>query len=230
MGRRKAEIPRDPRGQRPGGALEEAAVGANVPFWSGSFSFQGKTYPYTMVGTDPSAGSVTSTIPVVIIPLKFVFFNGTTLSASDPVCGGTASAVTLTQASPLFEDFPFAPGGTDVGTTQYIDAFQRANFWNHVSTTSPDYHVLLSSTVQATQTVVVPPVLGLTRKGPCAKIGQVNLIFFDQLARGLIATLGIPPTSLFLTYNTFFTQGGCCILGYHSATSGNQTYAVALVQ
>jgi len=218
----------------PGGDAREAraqsAAGQNVPLWNGSFSFQSTTFDYTMVGTDPNLGSATSTIPVVIIPLKFEFSDGTTLSATDPVCGGTDSAVTLSQNSPLFQDYPFAPGGTDVGTTQYIDAFQRANFWSVVSTSAPDYHVLLTTTVTPTQTIKVPRLLGSTKDGPCARIGQVGIFPFDLLARRLITSLGIPPTSLplFLSYNTFLTEAGsCCILGYHSVTGGNQTYAVA---
>jgi hypothetical protein len=217
----------------PGGDPREgrvqSAAGQNVPLWDGSFTFQSTTFDYTMVGTDPNLGSATSTIPVVIIPLKFVFSDGTTLSPSDPVCGGTDSAVTLAQNSPLFQDYPFAPGGTDVGTTQYIDAYQRANFWSAVSTSAPDYHVLLTTTVQPTQTIKVPRSIGSTRSGPCAKIGQVKILAFDLIARRLITSLGIPATSLplFLTYNTFLTAGGCCILGYHSVTSSNHTYAMA---
>jgi hypothetical protein len=52
-------------GGNPREALEQAAVGTNVPLWMGSFEHQGMTYPYTMVGTDPGAGSQTSMIPVV---------------------------------------------------------------------------------------------------------------------------------------------------------------------
>jgi hypothetical protein len=217
-------------GGNPREALAQSAVGQNVPLWNGSFTFQSTTYDYTMVGIDPNLGSATSTIPVVIIPLTFVFSDGTTLSASDPVCDGTDSAVTLSQNSPLFQDYPFLPGGTDVGTTQYIDAFQRANFWSAVSTSAPDYHVRLTTTVQPTQTIKVPPFSGSTSTGPCAKIGQMGIIPFDLLARRLITRLGIPPTSLplFLAYNTFLTEAGeCCILGYHSVTSDNHTYAVA---
>ncbi|MBI3824864.1 MAG: hypothetical protein HY294_02590 [Candidatus Rokubacteria bacterium] len=218
----------------PGGDLHEAlrqsAAGANVPLWSGSFTFQGTTFPYTMVGTDPSAGSATSSVPVVIIPVKFSFADGTTLSATDPVCDGTDSAVTLTQNSPVFQDVAFAPGGTYVGTTQYVDAFQRANFWNAVSTASPDYHVRLGPmTVAATQAVRISRLVGATLTGPCAKIGTVNITAFDIWAKQTIKALNVPATSLplFLSYNTFWTQGGCCILGYHSATSNSQTYSVA---
>ena len=212
-------------------AAAEAATPSGLPLWQGSFAFDGKTYKYTMVGTDPAAGSATTTIPVVIVPIRFLFLSPiTTLSAASPVCGGTRSAVDLALDSPLFQDYAFAPGGTDVGTTQYIDAFQRANFWSEVSTSSPDYHVLLSPAVAPLQTVLVPKALGTTQPGACAKVGHLSFLYFDFIARGLITRLQIPATTLplFLTYNTFLTDlGGCCVLGYHSAMLGGQTYAVA---
>src|SRR5437588_11537910 len=42
--------------------------------WNGSFTDRtGKTVTYTMVGTDPSTTNITSTIPVVIIPVKMIY-------------------------------------------------------------------------------------------------------------------------------------------------------------
>ena len=43
--------------------------------------------------------------------------------------------------SPIFKNDDFNLGGTDVGTTQYIDAFQRANFWSLIDRNN--YHTLL---------------------------------------------------------------------------------------
>src|SRR5262245_7665872 len=42
-----------------------------IPYWSSSFTdpTNGQTYNYTMVGTDPSNGDVTTTISVTIIPI-----------------------------------------------------------------------------------------------------------------------------------------------------------------
>lgn len=217
-------------GGDPQAALDEAAAAANIPLWSSSFTFNGKKFQYTMVGTNPNDGSATSKVPVVIIPLNIKFKSGGALSAKEPVCGGTKSAVDLTLSSPLFQDYPFNPGGTNVGTTQYMDAFQRANFWTTVSAKSPDYHVLLSPSVEKLQTITVPRSAGHTEAGPCAKIGTVDINFFNTRAKLLISKLKIPKTSLplFVTYNTFLTDGGqCCILGYHSVTSDNHTYSVA---
>ncbi len=200
-----------------------------VPIWTGSFVFNGQTFTYHMVGTDPAAGSMTSNIPLVIIPLKFHFSDGTNLSASQTVCGDVKNTKYRFKNSPLVKKAAFTPGGTNVGTTQYVDAFQRANFWNFVSTTSPNYHVLLSPvSTKALQTINVGT-NGHTVAGPCARIGEVDINFFDNVAMNLLTTLAIPANTLpiFLDYNTFLTSGGgCCILGYHSTNNaGTQAYA-----
>ena len=207
------------------------AATANIPMWSSSFVVGGTSFPFTMIGTNPASGSATTTVPVVIIPLRFTFSNGTSLSAGSTVCNDTQTAVQRVQNSPIFQTITFTPGGTNVGTTQYEDAFQRANFWNSVSTVSPNYHVLVSvSQVEPVQTISVPRRSGTTVAGPCARIGEVDINFFDSKAQGLITSLGIPATSLplFVSYNTFETSNrSCCILGYHSVNSTNHTYAVA---
>ena len=201
-----------------------------VPIWTGTFVFNGTTFTYHMVGTDPAAGSATSNIPLVIIPLKFHFSDGTNLSASQTVCGDVKNTKYRFKNSPLIKKAAFTPGGTNVGTTQYVDAFQRANFWSKVSTTSPNYHVLLSPvSTKPLQTINVGG-SGSTQAGPCARIGKVDINFFDNIAMNLLTTLAIPANTLplFLSYNTFETQGGqCCILGYHSTNNaGTQAYAV----
>src|SRR5881392_2887807 len=43
-------------------AVRRGATG--LPTWTGSFQSAGKTYGYTMVGSDPSAGSATTRVPV----------------------------------------------------------------------------------------------------------------------------------------------------------------------
>ena len=203
-----------------------------VPIFTKTFRFNGTTFTYHMVGTDPAAGSATSNIPLVIIPLKFHFSDGTNLSASQTVCGDIKNTKFRVKNSPIIKKATFTPGGTNVGTTQYIDAFQRANFWNFVSTTAPNYHVLLSPvSTKPLQTINVTVANGSTQAGPCARIGTVDINFFDTVAMSLLTTLNIPANTLplFLSYNTFETSGGgCCILGYHSTNNlGTQAYAVA---
>jgi len=201
-----------------------------VPIWTGTFKFNNQTFTYHMVGTDPAAGSATSNIPLVIIPLKFHFSDGTNLSATQTVCGDVKNTKYRVKNSPLIKNATFTPGGTNVGTTQYVDAFQRANFWKVVSTTAPNYHVRLSPvSVKPLQTINVGG-NGTTVAGPCARIGEVDINFFDNIAMNLLTQLAIPANTLplFLDYNTFWTSGGCCILGYHSTNNaGTQAYAVA---
>jgi hypothetical protein len=194
------------------------ANAGTVQNWTGSFTSSGTNYTFTMVGTDPSQGSVSTVVPVQIIPLIFQFSDGTVLDPTQPACGTARSSVDSVTLSPIFQSSTFAPGGTNVGNTQYVDAFQRANFWNFVSSTAPDYHVLLGTPqVMPAVTLSVPSTFGHTVAGPCAKIGEVSLAYFQLQLRKL--TSAVPSTSLplLLTYNTFFTQGGCCILGFHTA-------------
>jgi len=212
-------------------ATEQALAASNIPMWGASFNYQAVTYTIVMVGTDPALGSATTNVPVVIIPLKFSFSGGASLSAESKVCNDTETALQRTQNSPILQSASFSLGGTNVGNTQYIDAFQRANFWSTVSAPSSNYHVLLAPvTVEPLQTISVSKRSGTTVAGPCARIGEVDINFFDSKAQSLLTTLGIPPTSfaIFLDYNTFLTSNRlCCILGYHSATSASQTYAFA---
>jgi hypothetical protein len=211
-------------------AMLQAFAAVNVPLWSSTFKVGTTTFKFTMVGTNPALGSATTSVPVVIIPVRFKFSNGNVLSPVTNACGDTQTPIARTMNSPIFKNMTFKPGGTNVGTTQYIDAFQRANFWQTVSVSAPNYHVLLGPvTVKAVQTITVPAASGTTVAGPCAKIGEVNINFFDAKAQALITSLAVPATSLalFVDYNTFLTQNGCCILGYHSANGANHTYAVA---
>lgn len=204
-----------------------------IPLWNGSFVFNGTTFHTAMVGTDPSLGSVTSKIPMVIVPLQFNFSNGTSLSAKQTVCGDTTNTVTRVKKSPVVSNAAtFMAGATNVGKTQYIDAFQRANFWNFVGTTAgKNYHVKFAPIqMKPLQIINVPGSSGTSVAGPCARIGEVDINFFDNIAMSLLTKLNIPADTLplFLDYNTFLTSGGCCILGYHSTNNaGNQAYAVA---
>jgi len=103
--------------------------------WNGSFVHSGTTYNYNMVGAAPSTNT-TATITTFIIPVKIVITarNGTK-TTYDPahVLSNGNSVTTNTLTSPIFDSTTtYTQGGVDVGTTQYIDAYQRANFWGTV--------------------------------------------------------------------------------------------------
>ena len=140
---------------------------------------------------------------------------------------------TNTLVSPIFDSTTtYTQGGVDVGTTQYIDAFQRANFWGTVKTDT-NSHLLLSATVLAEQTLSPSRSYGKTGSPFGFTAGEVDINWFDAQLPGIISKLGIQPNTfpIFLTYDVYLTEnGGCCIGGYHSSegsVSNPQSYAEA---
>ncbi len=199
--------------------------GGGLAHWTSTFTAEGKTWTYSMVGTDPSKGSATTTVPVTIIPLKMVFSNGKSFDGT--------SRVAATKSSPLFKDAKFISG-----TTQYGDAVARAEFWNFVSKKSPNYHVLVGTpTIAKTVTMNIPSSSGATTTDPSTgkTIGLVDINYLDPQLQGLLTSLGMKAKMfpIFLSNMVYSTEGApnlndCCIGGYHNAVqnqAGLQTYA-----
>ena len=206
----------------------------SLPSWNGSFTYSGKNYSYNMVGTAPSSNSST-TITAYIIPVKIVITSRSgTKTTFDPshVLSNGNSVTTNTVDSPIFDSTTtYTQGGVNVGTTQYIDAYQRANFWGTVKNDT-NYHLLLSPSVLAEQTLSPTATYGKTGSPFGFTAGEVDINWFDAQLPGIISKLGIQPNALpiFLTYDVYLTQNGCCIGGYHSSegsTSNPQAYAEA---
>ena len=151
----------------------------------------------------------------------------------------------------MFQNSDYNLGGTEIGHTQYLDAFQRANFWSEVSP-NPNYHTLLGVATLPLQTVVVkssshgsPNGTVFVASGQCGAnagnvnhagyLGVMNINFWDPIAQSLITRLGIGPGTfpIFLFYNAVMSVGNptnlnnCCVLGYHNVFGSGQTYAVA---
>jgi len=214
---------------------------STLPQWSGSFTdLTHKTIHYTMVGTDPSKTNTSTTVPVVLVPIKMVYGSQNGNMTFDPhhKLSNGRSVVQNTLVSPVFESgIDFVQGGVDLGNTQYIDAYQRGNFWAAVQTHS-GYHVLLGTpTVLLERTITVTAAEGKVINNPFAagRVGTMVISDFDAKLQSLIHYLrahinpGVLP--VFLTYDIFLTESGsCCIGGYHSAEGGppgGQTYAYA---
>lgn len=196
---------------------------AGLKTWSSSFTAEGKTWQYTMVGTDPSKGSKTTTIPVTIIPLKLVFSNGKSFDGT--------SRVKQTTSSPLFQKAKFISG-----KTQFGDAVARAEFWNIVSKTSPNYHVLVGQpTVASTVSMNIPSADGATVKDPSSgkTIGIIDINWFDLQIQSMLTSYKPNMLPIYLSSNVYLSNGApnlnnCCIGGYHNAitnSNGLQTYA-----
>lgn len=209
-------------------------AGSSLPTWNGSFTYGGSNYTYNMVGKAPSSNTSTS-IPTYIIPIKIVITSRRTQYTFDPshVLSNGKTVVQNTTASPVFQNLTYTQGGVDVGNTQYIDAFQRANFWGTVQN-AQNYHLLLGGpTVLAEQTLSPSSSYGKTGSPFGFTAGLVDINWFDAQLPAIMSRLGISTNSfpIFLTYDVYLTQSGqCCIGGYHSSEgnlSNLQSYAHA---
>jgi len=207
--------------------------------WNGSFvDLLKNKINYVMVGTDPSTSNVSTTIPVYIIPIRMVYPKTNGNHTFDPVKTKVSNGQTVINniiSSPIFNPgLNFTQGGTNLGTTQYIDAFQRGNFWKYVKKNTA-YHVLLGQPkVLAAQSITVPASLGGVFQNPFGSgiVGTYDINAFDAKLQGYIKKFtqinpGVLP--LFVTYDVYLTSGGgCCIGGYHNSNGlapGGQTYA-----
>ena len=224
-------------------------------------SRDGNSYTGIMVGQDPfSTGFTQTTVTTPIIPLIITtnavaiklnkhgilaFVKGSTTfdpTAADTSCLSAPNDVpeTVFQQSPIFQDNDFVFGSTDVGSTQYLDAFQRANFWQFVQGT--DYHTLVNPVffppvtlnIGIAHALAIPPALF----GSCGSLGIIDIKTFDsilsqtllpQLAAQGIDTSQFP---IFLMYNVVLSTGNannlnqCCVLGFHGASgSPTQTFS-----
>ncbi|MFZ0313176.1 MAG: hypothetical protein WAL85_10760 [Candidatus Korobacteraceae bacterium] len=204
---------------KPSGTLEE---------WNGNFTYNNNQYNYVMVGANPDTNQG-AIVTVWVVPVKLALSNG---DIFDPLSGGPFSPLALTLTSPMFDSSTnYTQGGVNVGTTQYNDAFQRANFWSIVQN-NPNSHLLLGG--PAARVAVLPEITLNVPSGDGTvgtpfghQVAEVSIDYFDdQISAYMASSQTINPTGLpiFITANTYLTEGGCCIGGYHSA-NGEQTYA-----
>jgi hypothetical protein len=199
-----------------------------LPTWTFSWTYNGQTYNAVFVGTNP-AGGAAATIPTTIIPIALKY--GATLESPLARDKSGKTVVDYTVASPIFQSgIDFVLGHTDIGTTQYIDAFQRAALWGAGVQANPGYHVLLGAPkVTRLVTLNIPQADGAVGTEFGVKVVEVNIDWFDQQIRPLLAKFKIPANALpvFLTTQAYLLDGtSCCIGGYHSYT-GSQAYVQA---
>ena len=224
----------------------QAAANAALKTYASTVTDLGKTYTYRMVGTNPevrSATSNSSTISTVVIPLIVKFSNGDVFSPTmTDSCDPGATPIVRVQKSPLFNSRAWTWGGTSIGTGQYIDAFERAEFWHYVRPigSNPGYGIQLALSVHPAITVTVPLADSAERSGTGCGIGKLGVVspswalsYIKSVLVPLLPSFGISPRDfpIFLTHNVVVgTPTSCCVLGIHSALStpqGLQTFAFA---
>lgn len=227
---------------------------STVKVWSSSIaSGLGGTYKYEMVGKNPlvtESNPVTNVAADVIPVIVKMQDSGRTFSPTkaDSKCLPTGTADSLLLASPVYKKHAYSPGGTNIGTVQYLDGFQRENFAKYTvgsGAINPGYHVNLSPvTNHAAVTVNVSTAHGETLSGGCdGQAGLININWWDKYVQTKLLPSfksSITPSHfpLFLFYDAFLSSDGqldgCCILGYHSAYASPsfggavQTYATGL--
>jgi hypothetical protein len=243
------------QGNTPEQALQESLAGTTLPMWTTTVQtknwwFGQTNYKIQSLGGAYS-GNTTTDLPTILIPivLNFIDSSGQYIVATfdptqpAPACAGGVTPVTAVQQSPLFNNSgPFMWGSPKVnfGTTQYVDALGRAE-WYPSDATDGNWHTLfqLSSTV-LTVTINVPYGAWQLYSAPCGRLGAVYNPSLDSTVRGLISALsnyGVNSTTLpvvllsnVVSYNLDKSNNiECCTLGYHSAYgSPLQVYAEAM--
>jgi hypothetical protein len=248
-----------------------------LPLWRFSVDStrDGNTYTGVMVGASPFSRNADDTdvsvrayvVPLVIVTHTVVtgidFNTGeiTTIPGDttfDPTVADACLTapnnvpIKLVAESPILQPAAFSFGGINVGHTQYVDAFQRANFWQALvdNRIKNKYHVTLNPAKFLAPIVIdVPADKGFAGTDPlvfgfppiCPPFGTVDLEWFDNYVTSTLipalAAQGINPSNLpifilrnvefaFSPANNFFNWG---IGGYHGATgSPIQTYISAL--
>jgi hypothetical protein len=214
-------------------------------------SRDGNIYSGEMVGQSPFVSGLTTTtvnapvVPVILTTNSVVTqitngfvtatMPGTTVfdpTAADYSCLSAPNNVPLAvfDQSPIFQPVKFRFGNTNVGTTQYLDAFQRANFWSDVARTN--YHTIVSPQVLPPISINVSGNQGISIPaaflGACGPLAVVNSTYLSQkILPALLQAEDVNSSEfpIFLFYNTVLSVSSpndlrdCCILGFHAATS-----------
>jgi hypothetical protein len=228
-------------------ARASARAGTTVPEYTASVKVGTQNFTYTIVGKNPAikVANPSTTVKAVLIPVIMKFSNGKSWNpAKADSCDSGASALARTQKSPVFVSQSWNFGATSVGTGQYIDAFQRGEFWKFAKPTgiNPGFHNKLTLTTLPAITISVPNAQAfvLTQGISCGngRVGATNIGWLDNHLRNVVipslASQGVGTTvfPIFLLHNFVEIESGqCCVLGYHNSfntPAGAQTYGLAM--
>jgi hypothetical protein len=233
-------------------ALQQSRALNTLPVWNfqALSTRDGNIYAGSMVGANPMVRGTDASVTVAgqIVPIilklhtigtkfnpktgKITTVPGDTTfdpTVADNVCLAAPNnmPIDLLRQSPIFSNANFNFGGTPVGTTQYTDAFQRANFWDLIDKTN--YHVRLAPVrIMAPLVIDVPAASGLALSGSifgaCSSLGIVDINLIDAaVVQATLTTPGINPKTfpMFMLYNSGMSFGdptnlfNCCAGGYH---------------
>ncbi|HLW52311.1 MAG TPA: hypothetical protein VKW06_05675 [Candidatus Angelobacter sp.] len=190
---------------------------ASVPYFSSSFAFEGRTFPFTAVGKRPQTGGVTE-IPTQIVAVSMLF-EGFVDERGDPIVLDAEAIVPSVQASPIFRNANYQ----SVGLTQFADAVQRAQFFRAMA---PDWHTLLTAP-ELLKPVTIEVPRGMAHVYRNRIMGDtfavVDTNFFISQLNTVVQLENLRPDSLalVLTNNVFLAPQAeikqCCVLGFHTS-------------
>ena len=209
-------------------ALKEGRI-FSVPSFSGSFAWQGATYPYTIVGGKPQAGGTTE-VPVQLIPISLLFEEYADESGL-PLILGPGQVISRVLSSPNFSDAQYPNG-----PAQFGDAVQRAQF-NAVA--AKDWHTVLSKPeVLKPLTIDVPRGLAKVYRNRSTGVTYaiVDTNFFISHLNTILQLENLRPDTLAiaLTSNIFLAPQSdikkCCVLGFHTSFDMGELAQVKFVQ
>jgi len=202
---------------------------ATIPHFSGSFSAEGKAFPYTMVGTPPQAGGTTQ-IPTQIIAVSLLF-EGVLDKDGEPIILDPGPVLTRIQGSPNFRPYSY-----QTGLTQFADAVQRAQFFKAMN---PDWHTLLGAPERLLP-VTIDVQAGMAKvyrnRSSGVTYAVVDTRFFLSQLNTIVQLERLRPDALvlILTNNVFLAPQAdvkqCCLLGFHTAFASGQTRRTQQVQ
>ena len=211
----------------------------SLPNFTRSFTFQGTTFPYTMVGSQPRMNQTTA-VPTTYVPMSFFFDEFADSNGNNIVIDATTITDEI-KTSPLFENSEYA-----TGFTQFEDAQMRAEFFPLLKQDRDDdalrsnFHVLLDTPKTLIPVTIEVPVgssqVFVTPDGTFFAL--IDISFLVSQLNTLLQTEPITVTSIpiFLSrnavYGDFVKQKAvdCCIGGFHSAFETNQTANKIFIQ
>jgi hypothetical protein len=201
---------------------QAASQGSTFPTFSSSFSVNGTTYPFTMIGYPPRSGQV-ARIKSIIIPLR-MNFQGFGPNQDQGHTFEPGPAVANVVASPLYQNAFYQRGFRG----QFVDQMQRAAFWNQMDE-DHEWHVLMQAPQMLTTVdVEVTPETGtLSADANGNLFGDVLFDFMDAEIQTVLQFLNLDADTLPIFVTDGVTNEA---LGYHSASTVTDQGGVTRLQ
>lgn len=211
----------------------------SLPNFTRAFTFQGTTFPYTMVGSQPTRNQ-TTTVPTTYVPMSFFFDEFVDKNGNNIVIDATTITDEI-KNSPIFENSDYA-----TGFTQFEDAQMRAEFFPLLKQDGDgdalhsNFHVLLNKPQTLIPVTIEVPVgssvVAVTPDGTFLALIDINFLVSQLNTLFQTEPITVNSIPIFLTRNTVYGDFAkqqpldCCIGGFHSAFETNQTANKIFIQ